>query len=163
MPRSQAPRSIDAEAERSFRDGFDTVMEELARRQQQPPDTEQVSEPRKARLWGLRDPRVEFDTFKQTLMTTGFGPEDLQAMLIVQEHPDLAEVYGQPVADPEMADELAALAEHPFRLGTYRHILDPDERTREAERIHRNWQRMQGMAVVDQDDEGDAEPAVGGY
>lgn len=162
MAQRQAPRSIDSEAERRFQDSFDTVMDELSRRQQQPPDTDRVSEPRKARLWGLTDPRVDFDQFKQTLMTTGFQGPDLESMLIIQEHPDLAEVYGQPVQDPDMADELTALAESPFRLGTYRHILDPDERTREAERIHRLHLKQRGVTVTEPDEE-EAEPVMGGY
>lgn len=161
MPRRQAPPSVDSEAERRFQDSFDTVLAELARRQQQPPDTEQVSRPRKARLWGLADPRVDPETFKQALMTTGFQGPDLESMLIVQEHPDLAEVYGQPQGDPEMAADLTTLARYPFRLGTYRHILDPDERTREAERIHRDWMKSRGASVPEPDAE--AEPVVGGY
>lgn len=174
MPQRQAPRSIDAEAERRFSVGFEAVMDELARRQQQPPDTDRVSEPRKARLWGQRDPRVEYDQFVQTLMTTGFQPQDLESMLIVQEHPDLAEVYGPPTpGEPnwreqpnaeEVARELATLAEHPFRLGTYNHILDPDERVTEAERIHRRWQKMQGGSAATEDDDDEAgEPVMGGY
>jgi hypothetical protein len=141
---SQTQRqSVEARAEQGFRDEFEKVMEKLAAEQEQPIDTKQVTEPRKVALWGIQDPRVDRETFKQQL-AQGFQPQDLQNMLIVQNHPELAEVYGQPVQDPAVAADLTELARYPFRLGTYHHIQDPEERTAEAERIHKAWLKLHG-------------------
>lgn len=118
-----------------FRDEFDAVVEQLGAGQEPPLDSERVSDPKKALLWGLADPWVDPVLFGQQLQQ-GFSPEDVQAMTIVQEHPELAEVFGQPQQDPGVIAELTELARYPFRLGTYNHIQDPDERVAEAERIH---------------------------
>lgn len=147
MPNRQPiQRSPEAEAERGFRDEFDKVVGSIAQGQGQPLDTTAVSNPRKAALWGLADPRVDPTTFKAQLMQQGFQPQDLQSMLIVQNHPELAEVYGQPVQDPAAADDLTTLAQYPFRLGMYHEIQDPNERVAEAERIHRDWLKSNGKA-----------------
>ena len=137
-------RSAEAEAEQSFRDEFESVVDQLAAEQAPPVDAQRVTEPRKVALWGLQDPRVDRETFAQTLMSTGFQPQDLQTMLLIQNHPELAQVYGQPVQDPEAARDLTELARHPFRYGLYGHIEDPEERTAEAERIHKGWMKLHG-------------------
>lgn len=163
MP-NQPPRSVEAEAERMFRDELDAVLERLGAELEPPLDAKRVSEPKKAALWGLMDPRVDPTLFSQKLQSTGFGPEDLQAMLLVQENPELAEILAQPLQDPEAVADLTELARYPFRLGMYKEIADPDERTREAERIHRGWMRSQGHAVEEPDDEPAAAPQqMGGY
>lgn len=137
-------RSPEARAEQEFRAEFDRVMEKLSSEQGPPLDTQHVGDRRKVALWGLADPRVDRESFRQQLMTTGFQPQDIQQMLIVQNHPELAATYGQPVQDPDQAADLTELARYPFRLGTYNDIQDPDERTSEAERIHKQWLKLHG-------------------
>jgi hypothetical protein len=147
MPSRQTPRSAEAESERMFRDEFDAVIERLVGELDPPLDSKRVTEPRKVALWGIVDPRVDPAMFTEQLKTQGFGQEDLATMMLIQNHPELAEVYAQPVADPEAAADLTELARYPFRLGLYADIEDPDERTSEAEHIHREWMKTQGQAV----------------
>lgn len=147
-----------------FREELDAVLSRLEAEREPPIDAKRASEPKKAALWGLEDPRVDPTLFVEKLKTTGFGSEDLKTMLLIQENPELAEVFAQPIADPEAAADLTELARYPFRLGMYKDITDPDERTGEAERIHRSWMKSQGHAV----EEPDTEPVpmterAGGY
>ena len=146
MPRREPPRSPEQQAVEEFVSEVDQIAADLATEAGPPLDTDHVSVARKRRLWGQRDPDVNYTDLVSRLLTTGVPPEEAAQMILVQEHPELLPMFGQPMPDPETADALARLAEMPFRLGILA-PLSPQERVREAESLDREWQIGQGAVV----------------
>lgn len=126
----------------SFADELERLAQASAAGQGQPVGTRKTSDAEAVKHWGITDPNVEYDQILQQLQTTGLPPEMLdpeKGLLLFREQPDLAQWYGQPVQDPALADRMARIAEHPFRMGLLMDIDDPDEQVREANRLDRAW------------------------
>lgn len=105
-----------------------------------PPPGRRMSEAEEARLWGLRDPNVDHAALLARLLTEGLG-EEAQMLAVVQEIPDLAAAYAEPVQDAGAAEALATLAEYPFRATLWAHLGDPEDRVAVAERAARAWEK----------------------
>lgn len=141
MPRQQ-PRSVQEQAQQEFSTEFDAAMEHLIAEAEPAPGTERVSRPREVALWGQRDPSVDPAALEEMLATTGAPQEVAEALVVVQENPDLLMAYAQPAPDPETLDALVILAEFPFRLGLLAAIEDPKERVAAADALNREWQKQ---------------------
>lgn len=129
----------------SFADDLERLAQAAAADQGQPVGTRNVSDAEALRQWAYADPQADYDAILGQLQTTGLPPELLDpdhGLTIFKEQPDLAQWYGQPVQDPALADRMARIAEHPFRMGLLMDIDDPDEQVRESNRLHRAWSRQ---------------------
>lgn len=151
MASSSAPRATSAVewAETQFDSEFEDVLNRIIGENGPAPGTEKATTSDEIELWGTQDPRFDRDLFMRTMMTTGFPPEVAQEMLVVQEHPELAELLSQPIPDEELSGLLADIVEWPFRHGLYAHLDDPDERVKVADRINRGWLKSLGESVND--------------
>lgn len=174
MPRKSNVAPYEDRLTEAVADDIRLSADTIASNQGPPPNTRRTSDARKLTLWGLADPGVDHAQMVQTLMTTGVPSEQMQTLRLAQfskSHPDLIMAYGQPVADPALAERLATIAEYPYRLAVY-DGLEPKERVTEAERLTRAWEQTQGIAVDTSEDaappappatNGDAGTEQGGY
>lgn len=151
--RRYSPRGFSEQVESEFDREFRAVIDKLDAEQSPASGTSRVSESRKVALWGLRDRRVDPDVLRQRLLAGGLG-EEAQQMAVVQEYPEVLEVYAGGIAnlpdveDPEgLVDQLVRFAEWPWRWGTIAHLDDPDEQVREANRIEREWEKQYGTTA----------------
>jgi hypothetical protein len=128
----------------SFLDDLDAVARRIAADQGEPPDAHPMGDAEKVKAWGLRDRRADPATLLPRLLATGLGPEEANQMAIVQEWPELADLYANPAPDHRTADQLVRLAEFPFRRGILADLEDdPEAWTKEAERLERLWNKGQ--------------------
>lgn len=138
-PVEQAQREIDAEIQQAIR--------MLAAEVGPAPGARPLSEAKKVSMWGQRDPKVDYTQVASQLMTTGLAPDLLdpeKGLALFKEHPEMAQMYAQPVA-PDVADQLARLAEYPLRLGLLAHLEDyPKQNVAEANRLDRAWEKQTG-------------------
>lgn len=150
----------------SFADDLERLAQAAAAEQGQPIGTRKASHAEAVKQWGINDPQVEdnYDAFLDMLKTTGLPPEMLdpespQCLMVIKEDPDLAQWYGQPIADPALAARYATLAEWPFRRGLLMDEDDPDEQVRLANAYDRDWERsLLGDDVAATPVAGDVEP-----
>lgn len=167
---------------------IDRFSDQIAAEMGPAPGATVVSDARKVELWGQTDPKAPYDTIYQMLTTTGVKPEmldpdgdDQMTLAIVKEVPEIAPMYAE-VVDPDVADVLATLAEHPMRVGLLSGLEDdPEAQVCEAERLDGLWSRRNGGtaapaprtgvavaqpevagALAAMDDEA-GEPVYGGY
>lgn len=144
--------SPEARAEREALDDLERFTDLIAVDMGPAPGSRQISDREKVRMWGLKDPNVDYDQVKQALMQGGLPPELLdehsdQALAIVKEHPNIAPMYAQPL-DDTMSTYLATLAEYPFRLSALaQYEDDPEGMVREAERMNRLWMKEQAASA----------------
>lgn len=146
MPARKAPESAEDIAIRQIEEEDAAALERIAREMGPPPDADKVSEREEVELWGQRDPAVDYLSLAKQLLTAGLPEEALQGFALLKEYPDLAPLFMQPTQDFEMANTLARLAEHPYRLAVLDGIHDPDELTTKAESLDRAWQKQQAAA-----------------
>jgi hypothetical protein len=131
----------------NFNKSFDALTKRSAISLGQPAGTRPVGDAELVRQWGIMDNKVDRTALAQQLMAGGLPPELLDPnsphkLEIVKAAPDLAPLYGQPVQDPEVADILAGLAEHPFRHGILAAIDDPEDQVKETARLNRLWEKQ---------------------
>ena len=152
MPPRTRPISPEEEAQRELDDELTQAIAEIAAEMGPAPGAKHVSEAQKLAMWGQRDPQVDYDQMLEMLQTTGIAPELLdpkseQALMIVQENPEIAEMYAGPV-EPALAEALAVLAEHPFRLSVISSLVDdPEAYVAEADRLDAKWQKQFGAVA----------------
>jgi hypothetical protein len=130
------------------------MVEAIAAKQGPGIDAGPVSAAKLLQQWGQRDPRIaDADGLRDHLMQGPLPPEMLDpngpdALAIVKQHPEIAQMYGQGPFDQQMADMLARIAEFPLRLG---HLAqwedDPEGMVKEAERMDGLWQRSFGVGA----------------
>lgn len=150
-------RQVQRSEEQVARDEIDAEIEHaiatIAAEWGAAPDAAPVSEDEEVELWGRRDPTVDYDAVYAMLTTTGLPPEMLDpasdlAPAVIAEHPEMAQMYGS-VVDANLADMLATLAEHPFRIGLLQDLEDdPEAMVEKANRLDRAWQKQLGGAGV---------------
>lgn len=153
--RAYSPKGFSEIVESEFSREYEQVIDLLASEQGPPSGAERVPESRRVALWGLRDRRVDPDLLRERLLTTGLG-EEAQQMAVVQEYPEVLDVYAngvmalQDVQDPEaLADDLVRFAEHPYRYALLADLAhDPEAMVREANRLERLWERQQGALAA---------------
>lgn len=144
MPRTRTPESYEELLAETTADAIMADADVMAA-ESGPPPGKRLSEAEEVRLWGVRDPSVDYATTLQTLLTQGFG-ETAGNLLVVQENPGLLDAYANPAPTPEVAEALAVLAEYPFRLGLFDGYGDPEDRAAQANRIARAWEKQQPAA-----------------
>lgn len=151
MPRAARTRLTPEElAQRELDEEMQQAIAEIAADLGPAPGARTASPTDRLRMWGIRDEKVDADAMLQRLMTEGYPPELLdpaneQALMVVQENPELAPYYAEPTQDQGLADALVRLAEYPFRLGLLRDLEDdPEEQVKEAEQLDAAWQRSMG-------------------
>lgn len=126
-----------------------------------PADADKIGEKEALRLWALADPGVDYEALYEQLAGGGLPPEMVKSLAIVAEHPDLEPLYTDlaahaeqsGVAVEELADQLARLAEYPFRLGLIEHLDDEAERAGLAEHYDRAWQKQMPAAPAQEEPE----------
>lgn len=128
---------------------FDQATRRTAARLGRPPDTKQLGDAEKVRLWGRTDPKVDQARLASQLLTTGLPPELLDKaapghLAVVDEAPELAALYAQPTDDPDLATALAALAHYPYTHALLKGLDMPEEQVSEAERLQRLWEKQHG-------------------
>jgi hypothetical protein len=146
-PRRSRSMTPEDRAIENFNKSFDALTKRSAASLGQPPGTRPVGDAELVRQWGIMDNKVDRTALAQQLMAGGLPPELLDpnnpnSLEIVKAAPDLAPLYGQPVQDPELADILAGLAEHPFKYGILAALDDPEDQVKEAERLNRLWEKQ---------------------
>lgn len=142
-PPKQDPSSVEDQIALKWIDEVETVAKAIAAEDMAPPDSDKVGETEAIRLFGQRDPLVDYDQLVLALQQ-GLPPEAAQQLQLVIERPELGELFTQP-QPPEMASILAGLAEYPYRLGmVVDRTDDPDEQVRVAERYKRGWLKSLG-------------------
>jgi hypothetical protein len=140
MVNRKAEKSFEEVVAESFNEDLQKVAEQLAAEAGNPPGADKISEAESVRLFGLRDPSVDYQQLAMRLMGGGLPPEEVAQLTIVQERPEWAELYMQPAPDFETADLLARLAEYPYRPGlVLDHSDDPEEQTKRSEQLHAAW------------------------
>lgn len=143
MPtREPAPRTFEERVTADFAADLQSVEDRLVAEAGPPPDTKRLSEAEKDRLWALRDPSVDYETLAQQL-TTGLPIEEVKALVIVQEFPEWEPIFGQPTESAETADQLARMAEFPYRWQMLAD-LEPPEMVKEADRMDARYQQAMG-------------------
>lgn len=144
MPKPK-PLPIDSSEER-LADEFMAELEKVAARvaaEEGTPPSARLSEREAATYWGLRDPLVDPEQFRDMLVTRGIPPEALRHLRLARTYPDLLEAYQQPVQDPELAEQLATLAEYPYRAPlVFDHSDDDEERIARSDALDRAHQRL---------------------
>lgn len=143
MPRRPQPEQAEDRAIREV-DAEDTAaIAKLAREAGPPPDADRLSEATEDELYAITDPLVENDpdTFSQMLMTQGIDQQTLPRLRVLKEHPEWAQLFGQPTQSAEMADQLTRLARWPYRWSLLIDIDDPEEQVAKAEQLDRRFQR----------------------
>jgi len=142
MPEELAKRELDEELQQAIAEIVAELGPAVGSVKASPKD--------ELRLWGIRDEKVDPDAMLQRLLREGYPPELLdpeneQALMVVQENPELAPYYAEPTQDQELADALVRLAEWPFRLGILRDLEDdPEEQVKKAESLDAAWQKSLG-------------------
>jgi hypothetical protein len=144
MPRLPKPtyKSVEDRVAASVLEDMEQIAARIAAEEGDAPGSRTVGDAELVKLWGTTDPRADPDILRERLATTGLGDE-AQQMKIAEEWPELVELYAQPVADPEILEQLVALAQYPYRRSVYEDIDDPEEQVKEAERIAALWQKTQ--------------------
>jgi hypothetical protein len=149
-------RSPEEQAQTEVLSELERAVQALAAEWGPAPGAKNVSTRREVTLWGQRDPKVDFESLKQQLMATGLGqtpdlldPEGDGALAVIQEHPDMAPLFMEPVAE-DVADVLATLAEFPFRLAILLDLEDdPEAMVAKAESLDRAWMKEMGRTEMD--------------
>lgn len=114
-----------------------------------PPDARRLSDADEVRMWGLRDPSVDYDTMASRLMTEGIPQAEAEQLAVIKEHPEWLPLFTTPTNDAAKADQLARLAETPYRWSLLAD-LEPHEQVQKSERLAARHQRAL---------HGDTEPA----
>ena len=150
MPSSA--ESPEARAEREAQDELEHYTDLIASDLGPAPGSKVISDTEKIRMWGLKDPNVDYDQLKAALMQGGLPPEMLdehsdQALVVVKENPEIGQMYSQPL-DDRMAGIMATLAEWPFRLSALAQFSDdPANMVKESDRLDQLWMKQQGGGV----------------
>ena len=143
MARRSEPESAEDRAIREIDDEDEKALDRLVREAGPPPDADRLSEAQEDELWAVTDPLVDADpdAFAATLMTQGIDQQTLARLRVLKEHPEWAQMYGQPTQDAALADQLTRMAQAPHRWTLLIDIDDPAEQTRKAESLDRRYQR----------------------
>lgn len=171
MPRPQPlpVGSIEERVADAHIEQLGKVADRIAASEGTPPGAGRVSEAQAVRNWGIRDPLVDPDQFKMMLMQQGIPDEAWGHLMLAEEYPDLRADYAQPVADPDLAEQLTVLAEHPYRAAlVFDHSDDDEERVKLADHLDREYQKRVGMLLAPQQPQqpttaGPTTPEEGGY
>lgn len=148
MPsREVAQKSFEGRVTEEFAADLQAVEDRLVADAGPPPDTKRMSEADEDRLWALRDKNVDNETLAQQLMTTGVPQEMLGSLVIVQEFPEWAPIFGQPTQSAETADQLARMAEFPYRWQLLAD-LEPAEMVKKADRLDERYQKAMGSTMM---------------
>ncbi len=153
MPRRREAPSLDGsvrqEVERLLDDMASSIAAELG-----PADGAAFpSDAQELAAWGQRDPKVDYDTLKQQLMTGTVPPElydptDPAALVLVRDLPrdtaaEWAQIIGgtaQQPLDDEMAHEVAEAAEWPYRRAVLApYADDPKAYVAKSDRLDARW------------------------
>jgi hypothetical protein len=143
VAKKQQISSFEETVAASFLEDLEKTAARIASEDGDPPGADRLGEAEAVRLWGQTDPQVDHDRLLSDLMTTGVDPAVVQNLAISKTRPEWAELYTQPVQDSEMAAQLAALAQHPFRAGL---VLDyspePEEQVKRSDHLHALWEKQ---------------------
>lgn len=144
-----AQMSLTEQAVRNVAASADRDAELLAARMGPAIGTQSVAEKREQKLYGQRDQSVDRESLIQAMTTTGLDPSFLDpqsktAFALIKLHPSMAQFFAEPVA-PEMAEQLAWLAEYPNRVGIWDHYvkIDPEEAVKHMTRLYERWSEEQ--------------------
>lgn len=146
MARKPASGSIEERATASWLDDAEKVAQRVAADEGPPPGAKKLSDAEAVKQWGIRDPFVD-DSTPQMLLTRGIPQEALQQTAFWQElgadqQDAWAQLLTQPTQDAEMADTLSRILEYPFRYGLVTDWSDdPEEQTKRAESLQRQWEK----------------------
>jgi len=144
MPRPQPlpVGSIEERVADAHIEQLGKIADRIASSEGAPPGAGKVSEAQAVRNWGIRDPLVDPDQFKLMLMQQGIPDAAWQHLMLAEEYPDLRADYAQPVQDPDLAEQLTVLAEHPYRAAlVFDHSDDDEERVQYADHLDRAYQQ----------------------
>ena len=170
MPRRKiTPRSVQAQVEAEIDQELQDVVAAIAAEEGLAKGAQRLSPNQEVRLWGQRDPLVDYDTLKQQLMTGTVPPElydpqndrRLALLQINKAHAQewaalLAGTAKQPL-DDDMASQVAELAEWPGRLAVIRpYANDPEAYVAKANSINQRWMRQTAQLEM-----ADAAPSLG--
>lgn len=155
MPRPK-PLPVNSQEERladAWLADAGKVADRIAAEEGGPPQASKTGEAEAVRAWGQRDAKVDRDALAHMLLNGGVPPEAAQHLLIAQTYPELLPAYlprqdGQaPPITPEEADQLATLAEYPFRAPLVLGYSDDyEEQCRRAEALGSRWEQQQAAA-----------------
>ncbi len=149
MPRRRpAPESAEDKAVREVDAEDEDAQNRIALQAGPPPDSDRLSEKDEDDAWAQMDPSVDFEQVATMLLKQGVPQEMAQRFLIVKLRPDdgWLEALTQPTQDAEMANQLAKMAQYPFRLSVLDTYDDPEQQTRKAEQLDRRYQKR--MAAI---------------
>lgn len=160
MRRPPQPNSIEDEARQEAEDEMEASIAEIALELGPAPGAMPLSDARKVKLWGQKDPSVDFEAMRQALMSTGLNPslmdphgdESLAVFQEMADRPDFQQfqaMYAEPL-DEQLATTLTTIAEYPFRLSLLADLEDdPKAMVAEANRINDKWQASLGLPDAD--------------
>ena len=153
--RKITPNSVMAQVEDEVNRELDELIPAIAAEEGLARGAVHVSPDKEVELWGQRDPRVDYDSLKQQLMTGQvsrelFDPQSDARLALVRAQPEWSDWIAQHVTpetplDDDLASQVASAAEWPFRtavLAPYQN--DPRSYVTRAERIHQRWTARQG-------------------
>lgn len=148
MPnREPPPKTFEERVTSEFAADLQSVEDRLVADAGPPPDTKRLSEAEEDRLWAIRDEQVDNDTLAQQLMTTGVPQDQLPGLVIVKEFPEWAPIFGQATQSAETADQLARMAEFPYRWQLLAD-LEPTEMVAKADRLDVRYQKAMGSTMM---------------
>lgn len=161
MPKKPVVKNYEERVAEAWLEEAQKVAARIAAEEGDPPGADAVGEAEAVRLFGLKDRGAPYDLVYGMLTTTGVPPEQVGAMAVVQEAPELAELYAQPAPDEATAAMLATLAEYPFRWGlVIDYSDDPEEQVRWADALYKGWIETDPLASVSEDPEPAPPPAM---
>lgn len=161
MPRRSrlTPRDVQSQVEAEIETELDDMVALIAAEEGPAKGSEFVSEDKEVELWGQRDPKVDYDSFKAMLMQGALPPEwiDPQSdarLALVRVNPEWSDWLAQNVTpetplDDEMASQVAARAEWPFREAIWAAYQDdPKAQVARANSVNARWLRRVAAASV---------------
>jgi hypothetical protein len=157
MPRRKriTPRSVEAQVEAEIESELDELVSAIAAEEGPAIGSEYISADREVQMWGVMDPRVDYETLKHQLMT-GQVPPDLidpqndGSLALVRGNPEWAQFFAavtpeQPL-DEHMADLVATTAEYPMRQAVYGALKhNPRAQVEKSNRTNERWMRQTGQ------------------
>lgn len=156
MPRPK-PLPINSQEERladAWLADAEKVADRIAAEEGGPPSANKTGDAEAIRAWGQRDPKVDHDGLVHMLMNGGVPQQAAPALLIAQTYPDLLPAYlprdpsQAPPITQEEAEQLATLAEHPFRAPLVLDYSDDyEEQCKRAEFLQRQWEKQQAPVL----------------
>lgn len=156
MPRRRraTPRDLEAQVWDELDKELDELVGVIAAEEGLAKGASYLSPEQEVQLWGQRDPRIDYDTLKQQLMTGTVPPElydptsDRRLAVMRINEDDAADWQGllagtveQPL-DDEMASQIAEWAEWPGRAAVLKPYQDdPRAYVQKANSINERWRK----------------------